>query len=64
MKENLINPISDSMSIQANEQGGYQLEDMTESDLRSLHAMIKSACLPERQTFNRVKEQIEKLLKA
>lgn len=62
MKENLVNPISDSMSIRTNEQGGYELANMTKSDLRSLHTMIRSACLPERQTFNRVKEQIEKIL--
>lgn len=64
MKEKIENPFSDSMSIRANEQGGYELANMTESDLRSLHTMIRSACLQERQTFNRVKEQIEKLLKA
>lgn len=40
----------------------YELAYMTRDDLLSLHTMIKSACLPERQTFNRVKEQIEKIL--
>lgn len=58
MKEEFTEP----MSVHQKILGGYEIVDMTESDLRSLHAMIKSACLPERQTFNRVKEQIEKIL--
>ncbi len=40
----------------------FCLNGMCEDDLRSLHAMIKSACLPERREWNSVKQQIEKVL--
>lgn len=41
---------------------GEYLIVMTKDDLRSLLTMIKGACLPERRTFNSLKEQIEKIL--
>jgi len=41
---------------------GFVLAAMDESDLRSLLAMIKSACLPERREWNGIKQQIEKIL--
>lgn len=44
------------------ENGEYSLFGMTEDELRSMLAMIKSACLEERRVFNRVKGQIEKIL--
>lgn len=49
-----------NVSRQAND--AYRLSDITENELRSLLNMIKGACLPERQAFNKVKEQIEEIL--
>ncbi len=40
----------------------FCLNGMREADLRSLHAMIKSACLPERREWNSVKQQIEEII--
>ena len=42
--------------------GYYNLQNMSEDELRSLLEMIKSSCLEERRVFNRVKVQIEKTL--
>jgi len=42
---------------------GFVLAAMDENDLRSLHAMIKSACLPQRREWNGIKQQIENILK-
>ena len=53
------------MKVQKNAQAvseSYMLVNMNRNELLSLLTMIKSACLPERQTFNRVKEQIEMFL--
>lgn len=47
------------MTLLDYENGNYAIDFMNESELRSLHAMIKSACLPERREWNRVKQQIE-----
>ncbi len=40
----------------------YSLDYMTRDELLSLHTMIKSAALPERRVFDRVKRLIEKLM--
>lgn len=44
------------------EDGYYALIVMDKNDIRSLHAMIKSACLPQRREWNGIKQQIENIL--
>lgn len=50
------------MSVYHQLHGGYELVNMSEEDLRSLHTMINGSCLPERQRWNSIKQSIEKLL--
>lgn len=56
--------VCDTTNINVSRQSNdtYSLSDITENELRSLLIMIKGACLPERQAFKKVKEQIEEIL--
>lgn len=51
------------MKITLASDGTNSLDGMTDKELRSLLKMIKGACLEERRVFDRVKKQIEGILK-
>ena len=50
------------MSVHKQNDIGFVLRDMRESDLRDLLSMIRGAGLQERRTFDKVRRQIEKIL--